>query len=177
MKGMQSVAILMCGVFFSPANKGFVQSSILTKPSCSLTGSLSSLTANDSDNIAASLDEGDAKCSISNVFFFSPANKGFVQSSILTKPSSSPTGSLSSLTADDSDDVAASLDEGDALPWLATQSASPYPDMTDVSQTDGSSSSLLSSSSGQPPFEVCFGEAVVGSGRKWWWRWWWWLLQ
>ena len=82
------------------------------------------------------------------------ANKGFVQSSILAKPgAASPTGSLSSLTTDDLDEVAsASDDDGDSLPWLASQPAALYPDMTEVTPV---SQVEASPPSGEPAFEVC----------------------
>ncbi|XP_076450774.1 dynamin-binding protein-like isoform X2 [Babylonia areolata] len=85
------------------------------------------------------------------------ANKGFVQSSILTKPSRSPTGSLSSLTAEDSDDLASicstSMDEGDTLPWLSSQSTPVYPQVTKVSQEETSMSA-----SAQPVYEYYCAE-------------------
>ena len=98
-----------------------------------------------------------SRCSTNIHYYYSAlrlaANKGFVQSSILVKAGTSPTGSLSSLTTDDMDEIASicstSADDGENLPWLASQSTPPYPDVTDVSQTEAPSPS------DQLVYEVC----------------------
>ncbi|XP_070200464.1 dynamin-binding protein-like [Littorina saxatilis] len=71
-------------------------------------------------------------------------NKGFVQSSILTKAgTSSPSGSLSSLITDEMDEIASECSTGtedtESLPWLTgSQSAPVYPELTEVSQAASS---------------------------------------
>ena len=63
---------------------------------------------------------------------------------------------------DDVDEIASicstSADDGENLPWLASQSTPPYPDMTEVSQTEASSPS------DQLIYEVCRFLCVVWCG-------------